>query len=743
MKKTGIEAVYVTAGKSAVIFDNTLGSLPQICYWGSALGAVDASDVKAAAKANLEALGGNTPDPHDPTRIIPLESDGWLGRPALVGSRTDGTAWTPRFGDVTVQLPEDCKIEDDVAFVENDQVIFFAQSADAGLDLSIIVEASQYGPIRMRAMLTNALESDYRLEELGVALAVPLEANEIFDTTGRWGKERTPQRRPVVLGCDLRELRHGRTGFDAPGFTFVGRKGFSFSSGEVWGLHAAWSGNHRVWVEKLISGQQVIGASELLLPGEVTLGQGDTYTTPWFYALHGNGLDDAARQVHKWFRARENHPKTPRPVTLNVWEAVYFDHSLPKLQELAKVAAQIGVERFVLDDGWFLGRRNDHKGLGDWYVDPDVWPDGLTPLADFVHDQGMQFGLWFEPEMISEDSNLAREHPDWIMAGQGSTDAASLPVRWRHQQVLNITIPEAFEYVKGRIIALVHEYSIDYIKWDHNRDLIQAGNSHFGGRASVSEQTRATYRLLDEIKAECPGLEIESCASGGGRVDLEILQHTDRFWASDCIDPVERQEMMRWYNQVAPPELMGTHVASPISHTTGRWSNMATRGGSAIWGHFGIEWDILSASEQELSDLAAWIEFYKANRDFLHSSDVVRCETQDESLWLHGVVEPDQSRALFQLVTRDRAVISPRGRVRFSGLDDAQTYRIRPVVVGSEPVGLIAPEWFGSMEDSEPAEKSWRYFEGIRAKGTILQNVGLQVPQLFPDQALLFEVVAE
>lgn len=743
MKRTGTEAVYVTAGKSAVIFDNTLGSLPQICYWGSALGAVDASDVKSAAKANLEALGGNTPDPHDPTRIIPLESDGWLGRPALVGSRTDGTAWTPRFGDVTVQLPEDCKIEDDVAFVENDQVIFLAQSADAGLDLSIIVEASQYGPIRMRAMLTNALESDYRLEELGVALAVPLEANEIFDTTGRWGKERTPQCRPVVLGCDLRELRHGRTGFDAPGFTFVGRKGFSFRSGEVWGLHAAWSGNHRVWVEKLISGQQVIGASELLLPGEVTLGQGDTYTTPWFYAVHGNGLDDAARQVHKWFRARENHPKTPRPVTLNVWEAVYFDHSLPKLQELAKVAAQIGVERFVLDDGWFLGRRNDHKGLGDWYVDPDVWPDGLTPLADFVHDLGMQFGLWFEPEMISEDSNLAREHPDWIMAGQGNTDAASLPVRWRHQQVLNITIPEAFEYVKGRIIALVHEYSIDYIKWDHNRDLIQAGNSHFGGRASVSEQTRATYRLLDEIKAECPGLEIESCASGGGRVDLEILQHTDRFWASDCIDPVERQEMMRWYNQVAPPELMGTHVASPISHTTGRWSNMATRGGSAIWGHLGIEWDILSASEQELSDLAAWIEFYKANRDFLHSSDVVRCETQDESLWLHGVVEPDQSRALFQLVTRDRAVISPRGRVRFSGLDDAQTYRIRPVVVGSEPVGLIAPEWFGSMEDSEPAEKSWRYFEGIRAKGTILQNVGLQVPQLFPDQALLFEVVAE
>ena len=743
MEESGIEAVYITAGSSAVIFDNSLGSLPQICYWGESLGEIAASDVLAAALANREPLGGNPPDLRSPTRIVPLESDGWLGRPGLVGSRADGTAWTPRFGDVIVELPDNTRLENDVAFVHDDQVKFTSKSDDANLEVAIIVQALPQGLIRIRAEVTNLDSSEYHLDEFGIAMPVPLEANEIFDTTGRWGKERIPQRRPVTLGCDLRELRHGRTGFDAPGFTFAGRQGFSFRIGEVWGLHTAWSGNHRVWVEKLISGQQVIGASELLLPGEVTLGQNETYATPWFYALHAYGLDDASHQVHKWFRARENHPKTPRTVTLNVWEAVYFDHSLPKLKKLAERAAQIGVERFVLDDGWFLGRRNDHKGLGDWHVDPEVWPDGLAPLADYVHELGMQFGLWFEPEMINEDSNLAREHPDWIMAGQGSSDAASLPVRWRHQQVLNITIPEAFEYVKNRITALVNEYSIDDIKWDHNRDLIQAGNSHLGGRASVSEQTRATYRLLDEIKAECPGLEIESCASGGGRVDLEILQHTDRFWASDCIDPVERQEMMRWYNQVAPPELMGTHVASPISHTTGRWSNMAMRGGTAIWGHFGIEWDILSATEEELADLEAWIAFYKANRDFLHSSEVVRCETQDESLCLHGVVDSQQTRGLFQLVTRDRAKISPRGRVRFAGLDNGCTYRIRPVVVGSEPAGLIAPDWFGPIQESEVADSARRYFEGIFAKGSILQQAGLQVPQMFPDQALLFEVVAQ
>lgn len=739
MKDKAIDAVYMCAGDTGFILDNSFGGIPQVCYWGPTLGTLTASDVRAAVTSNRESLDGNAPDDHVSSTLIPLESDGWLGRPALAGHRADGTSWCPRFRCADVDLPENCRIEDGVAFVDNQPVTFSTTSDGSQLALKIFVEPFEQGPLRIRAELTNLSECDYHLEELGISLNLPLEANEIFDTTGRWGKERTAQRRPVVLGCDLREGRHGRTGFDAPGFTFVGPKGFSFRQGEVWGLHTAWSGNHRTWVEKSIGGQQIIAGSEVLMPGEVTLSKDETYSTPWFYAVHGYGLDDAAQQVHRWFRSRKNHPQTERPVTLNVWEAVYFNHDLPKLQKLAQKAAEIGVERFVLDDGWFLGRRDDLKGLGDWYVDEDVWPDGLTPLADMVHDLGMQFGLWFEPEMINEDSNLARKHPDWIMAAQGSTDAKDLPLQWRHQQVLNIAIPEAFEYVKDRVVSLVREYSIDYIKWDHNRDLIEAGNTQLGGRAGVSAQTHAVYRLFDEIKAECPGLEIESCSSGGGRVDLEVLQHTDRFWVSDCIDPVERQEMTRWYNQVSPPELMGTHVASTESHTTGRHSTMAMRGGTALWGHFGIEWDILEATDSEMSDLKDWIAFYKLNRDFLHSSDIVRCETPDETIWLHGVVTKDKSRALFQMVTRGRSAISPRGRLRFSGLDDSRTYTIRPVIVGSEPSGLVPPLWFGEL--SQPAEDGRRYFDGITTTGSILQNSGVQTPRLHTDQTLLFEIV--
>ena len=234
-------------------------------------------------------------------------------------------------------------------------------------------------------------------------------------------------------------------------------------------------------------------------------------------------------------------------MTLNTWEAVYFDHRLEPLVELAEKAAAIGVERFVLDDGWFGSRRDDHAGLGDWWVSPEVWPQGLHPLVDRVTQLGMQFGLWVEPEMVNLDSDIARAHPEWVMATGGRT-----PVPSRHQQVLNLGIPECYAHIRDALFAILAEYDIAYLKWDHNRDLVDAG-SHPDGRPGVHAHTLAVYRLLDELRAAHPRLEIESCYSGGGRVDLGILQRTDRVWVSDCIDPHERQMMQRWTAQLLPP----------------------------------------------------------------------------------------------------------------------------------------------------------------------------------------------
>ena len=185
-------------------------------------------------------------------------------------------------------------------------------------------------------------------------------------------------------------------------------------------------------------------------------------------------------------------------------------------------------------------RRHDRAGLGDWVVAADVWPDGLHPLVDRVRKHGMQFGLWFEPEMVNPDSDLARAHPEWVMSAR-----AQWPVESRHQQVLNLGVPGAYEHVKGQILALLDEYDIGYIKWDHNRDLIEAGSQPDGGRPGVHAQTLALYRLLDEIRAAHPGLEIESCSSGGARIDLAVLERTDRVWTSDCNDALERQAIQR------------------------------------------------------------------------------------------------------------------------------------------------------------------------------------------------------
>jgi alpha-galactosidase len=497
-----------------------------------------------------------------------------------------------------------------------------------------------------------------------------------------------------------------------------------FGTGDVWAVHTAWSGNHTHYAERVFTGEQRLGGGELLLPGEVRLDTGESYRSPWVYAAYGAGLDAVARRFHAHLRAREPRVSTARPVTLNVWEAVYFDHDTARLIDLAERAAAAGVERYVLDDGWFGARRHDRSGLGDWVVSPDVWPQGLHPLVDRVRKLGMQFGLWFEPEMVNPDSDVARAHPEWIMAAR-----AEWPVESRHQHVLNLGIPEAYEHVKGQILAVLGEYDIGYVKWDHNRDLIEAGTQTDGGRPGVHAQTRAVYRLLDEIRAAHPRLEIESCSSGGARVDLEVLARTDRVWVSDNIDPHDRQAMLRWTTQLVPPEYLGSHIASGRSHTTGRRHDLGFRAATAIFGHLGVEWDLAAASADELAELSAWIAFFKEQRDLLLGGDLVRMDGYDDRTLVHGVVAPDRSRAVFALVAMDSQYPDPGGQLRFRGLDPDRLYRVRPLIVGAAP-DLRPPRWWGDDR------------QGDVFSGAALEHAGVAVPRMHPDQVVLFRADA-
>lgn len=409
---------------------------------------------------------------------------------------------------------------------------------------------------------------------------------------------------------------------------------------------------------------------------------------------------------------------------LNTWEAVYFDHDLGTLERLVDRAALIGVERVVLDDGWFGSRRDATRGLGDWTVSPEAWPDGLTPLVEMLRRHGMSFGLWFEPEMINPDSDLARAHPEWILGTGGRTP---IPARW--QQVLDLTHPDAFEHILGRLDALLREYDIAYLKWDHNRDLLDAGHAPTG-RPAVHEQTRAVYRLLDTLRQRYPRLQIESCASGGGRVDLGILSRTDRIWGSDCIDALERQSIQRWTQLLLPPELIGAHVGAGRSHTTGRTHSLAFRAGTAFFGSFGVEWDLTAASPAEQRELAGWIALYKRHRELLHTGTVVRVDHPDPALWVHGVVRPDRTEAIFAIVAVATGAAAIPGPVRLPGLAPERHYRVRP----------LAPE--GAALDL-PTPPAWVTEDGVRLSGRVLDTAGLQAPPLHPEQLLLLHLCGE
>ncbi|WP_193104965.1 alpha-galactosidase [Brachybacterium sp. FME24] len=722
------QRIHLTAPAVSVVLDVTDGRLPAITHWGAPLGVLGANGLDAMCEAAVEPVPHNAVDTPVRIGIIAQQSDGWIGRPGLSGARTDGSGWVSRL--VTRSITVDGQdLTAPHREIGSGLVRFDLADEELGLAVALEVELLPSGLLRLRATLTNLARTPFALDELTLSVPVPGDADELLDFAGRWAKERTPQRSTFGVGTHLRENRRGRTGADSAHVLHAGRAGFGFRHGEVWAVHTAFSGNHRHLAEQTSTGARLLGGGELLLPGELVLDAGEDYAGPWLYASYGEGLDAVASRFHRHLRSREHHVSRDRPVTLNVWEAVYFDHDLDRLTDLADRAATLGVERFVLDDGWFGSRRDDTSGLGDWVVSRDVWPDGLGPLVDHVRALGMEFGLWFEPEMVNEDSDVARAHPDWIMA----PDPGRIPLESRQQQVLNLSIPEAYAHVHGQMTDVLSAYDIGYLKWDHNRDLLEAATRRTG-RAAVHAQTLATYRLLDELKAAHPGLEIESCSSGGARVDLEILERTDRVWVSDCIDPLDRQQMNRWTAQLIPLELMGSHVASGRSHTTGRLHTLDFRAASALFGHLGIEWDLAQASDAELAELRTWIELYKDRRGLLFSGDLVRADRGDSPLWLHGVVSDRRDRALYTLAAMGRSDRSQHDRLRFPGLDPEATYRILPLATGARVSSLVPPRWMQLAREAA-AEG------GLLVPGAVLSISGITAPLLDPEQALLIDIV--
>ena len=638
-------------------------------------------------------------------------------RPHLRGHRLTtgggaGRAWTTSFETQSLDVTEQA-------------LLLRASDKHAELEVVLELESLVGGSLRGRWTLTNTGDSPYVVDGLELVLPVADHLTESLDFTGRHERERTPQRRPVTDGLWLREGRDGRPGLDAATMVVLGTPGFSTTTGEVMGVHVAWSGNSVLRVERDAASGTTVGGGELLLPGEVVLGREESYATPWVHvATADDGLDGLAAAWHDWQRSLPAHP-TVQPVVLNVWEAVFFDHDLHRLLGIADRAARVGVERFVLDDGWFHRRRDDTAGLGDWWIDESVWPDGLMPLIEHVRGLGMEFGLWFEPEMVNPDSELLRTHPDWILAA----GAFRAPREQRQQQVLDLTRPEVFAFLYDRVSSILSTHPIDYVKWDHNRDLLEAGTGRADGVPAVHDQTLAFYRLLDQLRAAFPEVAWESCASGGGRIDLGVLERVERVWTSDMTDALARQQIQRWTTQLVAPEYLGAHVSSPTSHTTGRTLDLDFRCATALFGAFGIEWDLTEATEHDLDVVAAWVSRHKALRPLLHAGRVVRPESSDPAVLLHGVVAADRSEALLAHVAVDESAHNRGVAVRVDGLAPEAAYRL----AWEGPVSQSAVSMSAPLPDLGPTA-------GVDVTGEVLRTRGFWIPRRRPETVTLVRV---
>lgn len=708
---------YLRSAGTSLILDARGHRTPVIVHWGRDIGELSTEQVVALADSQIPGVAGSSVDASLRATLLPLGSDGWSGHPGLTGftlaeagdsDSNKASGRFPAFELVATSVPDGWDVQSAVQVELSDDV--------AHLSVVVTLSLSPSGVLESRTQVTNTGTTDYELVSLISTLPLPMRATEIMDLSGRWPTERRPQRLPVRDGTWLRETRHGRPGHDAPFATVVGTPGFGFRTGEVWMVHHAWSGDTSVRVEHRPTGHTVVGAGETWGPRDVVVKPGETYESPrTLAAWSGDGMDGASERFHGWVRARPVRATKPRPITLNTWEAVYFNHDLTTLRALADAGATAGVERFVLDDGWFHGRRDDKRGLGDWTVDNAVWPEGLHPLVDHVTGLGMSFGLWVEPEMVNADSDVARVHPDWILRGAPGRD----PLAWRHQQILDLANPEAYEYVRDALVALLEEYSIEYFKWDQNRDVIDAPSR---------PQVLATRRLMDELRERFPALEIESCSSGGGKVDLDVLDRTDRVWASDTNDPLERQSVQRWTGLLVPPELVGTHVGDARAHTTGRTQSLGLRLATALFGHSGIESDITQLSEGDLDAVTRWIAQVKELRSLIATGTTVRADRPDETLWVHGIVAPDKSEGVFTLVSRESSPDALPAPAVLPGLAADRTYRVEVLDLAGPPlvVGDAAPPWC--------------VHDAVELTGTALAEIGLPLPPFAPEQGVVLRV---
>ncbi|WP_298836930.1 alpha-galactosidase [uncultured Roseobacter sp.] len=673
---------------------STGGLCPQVIYWGAPLPASE-DLTQLVQTATLDVTGGML-DENPDLSICPEASRSFPGQPGLVVRDQDGTPLLPKF-----RLKEVNEAPQALTVVCEDTANRLTYEARFSLDPETHV-------IEMSARLHA--DRPLHLHWLAApVLPAPQHSDDMIDFAGRWCGEFQMNRTAWSPGIRYRENRTGRTGHEHFPGLMVPARGATNATGETFAFHYGWSGGHRMIAEELPDGRRQIqfGHAARMETAPAT----EFRTAPLYAVYSSDGLNGCAVSFQRHLRDRIvtwTDSGRPRPVHYNCWEAVYFDHDLPKLKDIATRAASLGAERFVLDDGWFGQRDDDTSSLSDWEVDPRKYPDGLGPLIDHVHAEGMTFGIWFEPEMINPNSNIHRAHPDWAL---GSEDQ----ILGRQQKALNMALQEVRDFLYDRIGALLAAHPIDYIKWDHNRVLPMPD----------AAQTRGSYALIDRLRADFPHVEIESCASGGGRIDFGILSRTQRVWLSDSNDALERLIMQHNAALYLPSVVTGSHVGPRHCHTSGRTLDIEFRAWVAAQRHMGFEMDPRELTDHEASVLREVTGWWKDNRDWMYDADILRLDASDASVIAEQQQARDGSRfVVFAGKSGTSPQIAPRP-LRMTRLDPQARYEVSLVNRASAPALSR-----GKLRLKDGA---------VTLTGTALMHNGLTLPWHFPETMWVLE----
>lgn len=702
------EKIIALESNSTSFIININDSGPSVLYWGEKIAASTATQVVTMHQRNM---GPGTASKEVPILLCPTHGSGFMGQHGLSLHRS-GHNWDMHLSDIHI-LEQTAQ-----------HVIIKLSDSNAGVSLQHNITLDKETDVLIcNTSVTNNGADGLTIDWCNAGtLALPSFIDQVTGFHGRWANEFQTHKTDLNIGVYLRENLRGRTSHDSfPGLV-AHTKNTTEQNGPAYGFHLGWSGNHRIAAEKMFDGRSFVQMGEKLIAGEVILPSGASYCSPKLYAAFStSGFSSLSQKFHRFVRTKlltEEVRKKPRPVHYNTWEAVYFNHDTLTLQTLADKAAEVGAERFVLDDGWFSARRDDTAGLGDWFVDHDVYPEGLHPLIDHVLGTGMEFGLWVEPEMVNPNSDLYRNHPDWILK---ATDAPH--IRSRNQLVLDLTKEPVREYLYERIDSLLSEYKISYLKWDMNRDIHHPGSD---GVAANSAQTHALYALLKRLREKHPTVEIESCSSGGARIDYGILAHTDRVWTSDSNDALDRLNIQRGISFFFPSNVMGSHVGPRDCHITRRILSMDLRAATAIFGHMGMELNLTELTSEETETLKTAISLYKKNRDLLHSGNHIRLDTKDHAS-AFAVVSECQNEAVFSYTQIKTCDETAPETLFFIGINHEKSYTL----------DLIWPLGFTSKTAGDISRLNGHIFSG-----DVLSKVGLQLPHMHPETALVFMLKA-